>query len=130
MSHTLAFNPSSTVNFKWCYGLRVLAGEFENAEFAVRSERFVVGRGERCDLRFHAQHISRAHCVFVPTVNGLMISDLHSRNGTRVNGMPILRSSKLKVGDRIAIGSTVMLVVLVPLGLSDGFGDESVLVRR
>lgn len=106
-----SFNLASTVNFEMRIGLRVIDGEFAGREFALLDGRFVVGRGERSDLRLHSQRVSRAHCLFVRTDQYVVVSDLKSRNGTWVNGFPIVKSTRLKLGDRVSVGSCVLQLI-------------------
>jgi general secretion pathway protein E len=49
--------------------------------------------------------VSRFHCVITPGPKGLQIKDLGSRNGTRVNDIPITAES-LETGDIITLGET------------------------
>lgn len=55
----------------------------------------VVGRKEDCDLRLDHKSISKQHCVIVKTDGLLLIRDLGSTNGTRVNGQRVRRAALL-----------------------------------
>jgi pSer/pThr/pTyr-binding forkhead associated (FHA) protein len=55
----------------------------------------VVGRKEECDLRLDHKSISKMHCVIVKTDGLLLLRDLGSTNGTRVNGQRIRRAALL-----------------------------------
>jgi CBS domain-containing protein len=62
----------------------------------------VIGRGEDCDIRLPGSlypNVSRHHCVLAIDPPRLSVSDLSSRQGTRVNGVLIGRR-----GDRAAAG--------------------------
>ncbi|MAE62482.1 MAG: secretion system protein E [Planctomycetaceae bacterium] len=52
------------------------------------------------------QMASRHHCVIERNALGYQVRDLSSRNGTRVNGVPIAGSKGLEPGDIVNIGST------------------------
>lgn len=108
-------DPGKTVNAKMQFALRAVAGEFQGSEFPINSERFVVGRGERCDLRLVSQRISRAHCLLVQTETGLVLSDLGSRNGTSLNGQYVTKATKLKLGDQITLDSCVLRLISSPV---------------
>ena len=110
-----SINPASKVNVEMRLGLRVIDGEFFGREFALPADRFVVGRGERSNLKLQSRRVSRAHCLFVRTDQHVFVADLRSRNGTWVNGSPIGTSTPLKVGDRVAIGSCVLQLIASPV---------------
>ena len=55
----------------------------------------LVGRREDCDLRLEHKSVSKTHCVIVKTDGLLMLRDLGSTNGTRVNGQRIRRAMLL-----------------------------------
>ena len=65
----------------------------------------LVGRKEDCDLRLPHKSVSKMHCVIVKTDGLLLVRDLGSTNGTRVNGAPV-RQHRLSDGDVIGIGMT------------------------
>jgi predicted component of type VI protein secretion system len=79
---------------------------------ALRGSTIVVGRGEGSDLTLSETGVSRQHARFHAGPKGWVVSDLDSTNGTFVNGQRLLSNQPylLKPGDRIAIGSTVLLV--------------------
>jgi len=55
----------------------------------------LVGRKEECDLRLDHKSVSKMHCVIVKTDGLLMVRDLGSTNGTRVNGTRVRRAALL-----------------------------------
>lgn len=67
--------------------------------------RFVVGRGNGCDLQVQDQSVSNRHCELTFDGQDWTLSDLNSRNGVRVNGEPV-KSKTLEPGDTIIIGSS------------------------
>ncbi|MBX9626240.1 MAG: FHA domain-containing protein [Gemmataceae bacterium] len=69
----------------------------------------VVGRGVGCDVRLDYGGVSRLHCVIVKTDGLLVVRDLGSTNGTRVNGQPARRAALLP-NDVLAFGSRKYLV--------------------
>ena len=64
----------------------------------------LVGRREDCDLRLEHKSVSKTHCVIVKTDGMLMLRDLGSTNGTRVNGQRIRRAMLLP-DDQLHIAS-------------------------
>ena len=55
----------------------------------------LVGRGEDCDVRLDHKSVSKFHCVLVKTDGLLLLRDLGSTNGTRVNGQRVRRAALL-----------------------------------
>ena len=52
----------------------------------ITKDLILVGRKEDCDVRIDHKSISKLHCVVVKTDGLLLLRDLGSTNGTRVNG--------------------------------------------
>ncbi len=88
--------------------LIVLAGEAAGRTYAV-AERAVIGRGE-VEIRISSDDASRRHAVVERTPEGYCVRDLGSRNGTRVNGLPVNEPQLLKFGDKIRIGGKTILM--------------------
>ena len=53
------------------------------------------GRDEDCDVRLDHKSVSKLHCVIVKTDGVLLLRDLGSTNGTRVNGQRVRRAALL-----------------------------------
>ena len=64
----------------------------------------VVGRKEDCDLRLEHKSVSKMHCVIVKTDGLLLLRDLGSTNGTRVNGQRVRRAALLP-NDHVAFAN-------------------------
>jgi hypothetical protein len=60
-----------------------------------------VGRREDCDFRVDHKSVSKQHCVLVKTDGVVLVRDLGSTNGTRVNGTRVRRAT-LVPNDEIA----------------------------
>src|SRR5438552_15075341 len=73
----------------------------------------LVGRKEECDLRLDHKSISKMHCVIVKTDGLLLLRDLGSTNGTRVNGQRVRRAALLP-NDQIAFASFKYRVAFGP----------------
>lgn len=69
----------------------------------------LVGRSEDCDLFIDHKSISKQHCVLVKTEGLVLVRDLGSTNGTRVNGTRIRRAALLP-NDNLAIANFKYLV--------------------
>ena len=64
----------------------------------------VVGRTAECDVRFEHKSVSKLHCVLVKTDGLILLRDLGSTNGTRVNGQRVRRAALLP-NDHLAIAA-------------------------
>src|SRR5438477_7381236 len=73
----------------------------------------LVGRKEDCDLRLEHKSVSKMHCVIVKTDGLLLLRDLGSTNGTRVNGQRVRRAALLP-NDQIAIANHKFRVLFGP----------------
>jgi pSer/pThr/pTyr-binding forkhead associated (FHA) protein len=73
----------------------------------------VVGRKEDCDLRLDHKSISKMHCVLVKTDGVLLLRDLGSTNGTRVNGQRVRRAILL-ADDQLTIAGYKFRVRIGP----------------
>jgi pSer/pThr/pTyr-binding forkhead associated (FHA) protein len=62
------------------------------------------GRHPECDVQLHSRKISRRHCCIAQVNEFLIVRDLGSTNGIRVNGERVLEG-RLKDGDELWIGS-------------------------
>ena len=73
----------------------------------------LVGRKEDCDLRLDHKSVSKMHCVIVKTDGLLILRDLGSTNGTRVNGTRVRRAALLP-NDQVSIANFKFRVHLGP----------------
>jgi predicted component of type VI protein secretion system len=64
-----------------------------------------IGRHPDCDVVItRSRMISRKHCALVQINDSLVIRDLGSTNGIRVNGEKVRREVRVKPGDTVTIG--------------------------
>jgi predicted component of type VI protein secretion system len=70
----------------------------------------LIGRHPECDIRIELPKISRRHCCVAIAYDRVIIRDLGSRNGVRVNG-EIVDESRLVEGDEVAIGPLIYRLV-------------------
>jgi predicted component of type VI protein secretion system len=64
----------------------------------------VVGRAPECDYQISNPLVSRQHCRLFEKDNKVWLCDLHSRNGTHVNGQRVTGDVPIRDGDRVDIG--------------------------
>ena len=67
-----------------------------------------IGREEENTLRLNDERISRFHAKIQEDVGKLILTDLESTNGTRVNGHPV-QMRVLQIGDQISIGRCLLV---------------------
>jgi pSer/pThr/pTyr-binding forkhead associated (FHA) protein len=79
----------------------------------ITKDLIVVGRKPECDLRLEHKSVSKIHCVLVKTDGLLLLRDLGSTNGTRVNGTRVRRAALLP-NDQLAIANYKFRVHLGP----------------
>jgi pSer/pThr/pTyr-binding forkhead associated (FHA) protein len=94
--------------------LHFVHGKYAGEEFPLGPEgSFIAGRSPDADIVLADDTVSRKHARFFRARNLVWVRDLGSRNGTIVNGAAIERHC-LREGDRIAIGSSLARIVMVP----------------
>ncbi|MDX2038259.1 MAG: FHA domain-containing protein [Isosphaeraceae bacterium] len=75
--------------------------------------RLLIGRDESCGLRIVAASVSRMHAAIDMIDDRVILRDLGSTNGTRLNDLEFQNESReLRDGDRIGIGPALLRVEL------------------
>ena len=77
--------------------------------FTVGDRPIVIGRAPDCDLHLPHESISRQHARIAHEDDGWVLSDLGSKNGSRVNTFHV-NEQVLRNGDRIDLGSLRIFV--------------------
>src|SRR5207302_10827172 len=67
-----------------------------------------IGRDERNLLRLNDERVSRFHAKIQVDNGDVILTDLESTNGTRVNGN-VVQIRRLRVGDCICVGRSLLL---------------------
>jgi predicted component of type VI protein secretion system len=73
----------------------------------------VIGRREFCDVQIEHPSLSKRHCVLVRTDGLLMLRDLATTNGSKVNGQRVMWAALLP-NDRLTLGGYKVRVYLGP----------------
>lgn len=95
--------------------LIVLQGPDKGRTLRTSDDVVLLGRGSP-QIGLTDQTISRRHAELKMVDGGWVLSDLNSANGTYLNGVRIQRPTRLKHGDQVRVGSTLLVYG----------GDESV----
>ncbi|MEM7158470.1 MAG: response regulator [Myxococcota bacterium] len=106
--------------------LIVLAGEDPGRRIYLEGE-VMLGRGKDCTALISDVGISRQHARVTRDEHGqIVVDDLGSRNGTRVNGDRIHERTVLKIGDEIAMGDRTVLA----LARRERFEDKLLVAQK
>ena len=114
------FNPSSSLQEKECEEglsgaqekLKGLVGELTNTRtgevFDIFKEEIIIGRSLDCDVMIEDLTVSEIHAYMYSKQGKMILEDLGSKNGTRVNYEKVSKKV-LTDEDRIIVGSTELI---------------------
>ena len=109
---------SASANTARLFALKFISGKYQGGEFPLRTDRqIVIGRSSELDMVLVEDMVSRKHAKITVSGGKITIEDMGSTNGTFVNGEKV-KQARLKEGDRILIGSSILKVV------QQGAGEE------
>jgi len=93
------------------YLLEVLSGPLDGKTWPFEDE-IVIGRDETlADACITLdRYVSRRHARLRKEAGALLLSDLESRNGTRINDHPLAGEEHLEIGAPFQVGRTVLRV--------------------
>src|SRR3954452_10475887 len=74
----------------------------EGPDILLDRAMVVVGRHPQCDARLDSLRISRHHCCMTQDQNEVVVRDLGSTNGIRINGQRV-EMGRLRPGDELSI---------------------------
>lgn len=89
--------------------LQIISGTGAGTSAPVRGSA-TVGREPECDLQVLDSEVSRRHAKVNVRDGQATLDDLHSANGTYINGERILEPRTLAPGDRIQIGEATIVL--------------------
>jgi hypothetical protein len=70
----------------------------------------IVGRAAEGGLQLLDEKVSREHCIIEPAgPTGHVLRDLGSRNGTWLNGQLLREATRLRPGDHLSLGESVLV---------------------
>lgn len=81
------------------------SGLYAGQRLPIHMGETAIGRGKPVQLKLNEATVSRRHATIIRTTRGVYIRDDGSTMGTFVNGTRISRTTQLKAGDIIQIGS-------------------------
>jgi len=92
------------------YRLHVTPAEGAPFDYAFKGDSVVVGRAPDVGLSIADPFLSRRHSRFFRAGETLLVEDLGSRNGTRVNGHLIVTPTAVQPGDVVQISQSAITV--------------------
>lgn len=90
--------------------LTIQSGAESGQTFEFTQDLIVIGRGTHGDIVLSDPAVSRHHCQIRREAEGYVIQDMGSVNGTFVNNEPITAPRRLREGDLITVGETILAV--------------------
>jgi len=108
---------------------KVIGGPNAGQILQIKEPRCVLGRHPDCDIPIDHLDTSRHHAQVVLVGGGFFLEDLHSRNGTWLNGERIGARERLNDGDSIRISESVYEFCRTP-SRSPAKATTSVLVEE
>lgn len=102
------------------------AGPLDGQRIMI-SGTLIVGRDATCDIVVADRQVSRHHARFRPTIEGVYLEDMSSKNGTHHNGERIFDPVLLQDSDTIQVALAQQFVFLssdstVPLSIEETAG--------
>ena len=88
----------------------------EGPDILLDRAMLVVGRHPQCDARLDSIRVSRHHCCMTQNGGEVLVRDLNSTNGIRINGQRVAEG-RLRPGDELSIAH-------IRFRLDDGQGHE------
>src|SRR5215217_2040594 len=92
----------------------------EGPDIPLDRAMIVVGRHPQCDARLDSLRVSRHHCCMTQDHGEVVVRDLGSTNGIRINGQRV-EMGRLRPGDELSIAH-------IRFRLDSGQGHELTLV--
>jgi pSer/pThr/pTyr-binding forkhead associated (FHA) protein len=82
-------------------------------DIVVQSFPFVIGRRTDNHACLPLLFVSRKHCQFTSSAEGVFVHDLESHNGTFVNGRRASTPLPVRDGDEVSVGFLSFRVMMV-----------------
>jgi len=83
------------------------------------AERLSVGRRENCEIVLRFSNVSAHHCLLTVDEGYWFVKDLNSRNGVKVNGIPLIAEmrKRLDPGDTLSVAKHHYIIRYEPVEL-------------
>lgn len=88
------------------YGYLILEDLRGRQVFRLVADHLTIGRSPDCSIVIPERYsrVSKEHCTVNRDINSITVTDLDSRNGIFINGIPIRKPTRITHGDVIFLG--------------------------
>lgn len=100
------------------------------ARFDLTKASLTIGRGDACDVQIPHASVSRIHARLALDGVGMLLEDLGSANGARVDGTPVLGRAAVALGAIVELGAVRLVVRVKPSARADAMGEVRRLVSK
>jgi two-component system cell cycle response regulator len=92
--------------------LIVIYGPEMGRRVRVGTEPLIIGRGAQCEVQIDQESVSRNHCRIRFSGEEFLVRDLGSTNGTYVNDEMVEGEGRLRHGDQLKVGRTILKFII------------------
>ena len=92
--------------------LVVIYGEEMGRRVRVTAEPLIIGRSPKCEVQIDQESVSRNHCRIRFEGGEFLVCDLDSTNGTYVNDDLVQGEGRIRHGDQIKVGRTILKFIV------------------
>jgi two-component system cell cycle response regulator len=92
--------------------LIVIYGQEMGRRVRVTTEPLVIGRSPKCDIQVDQESVSRNHCRIRFEGGEFLVRDMGSTNGTYVNDDLVQEDGRLRHGDQLKVGRTILKFIV------------------
>jgi two-component system cell cycle response regulator len=92
--------------------LVVIYGQEMGRRVRVTTEPLIIGRSPKCEIQIDQESVSRNHCRIRFEGGEFLVRDLGSTNGTYVNDNLVQEDGRLRHGDQLKVGRTILKFIV------------------
>jgi len=92
--------------------LIVIYGPEMGRRVRVATEPLIIGRSPKCEIPIDQESVSRNHCRIRFEAGEFLVRDLGSTNGTYVNDDLVHEEGRLRHGDQLKVGRTILKFIV------------------
>jgi diguanylate cyclase (GGDEF)-like protein len=92
--------------------LVIIYGQEMGRRVRVTTEPLIIGRSPKCEIQVDQESVSRNHCRIRFEDGEFLVRDMGSTNGTYVNDNLVEGDGRLRHGDQLKVGRTILKFIL------------------
>lgn len=92
--------------------LIIIYGDDLGRRVRVGTEPLIIGRSPQCEIQIDQESVSRNHCRVRFDGSEFLVRDLGSTNGTYVNDNLVDEEGRLRHGDQLKVGRTILKFIV------------------